>query len=166
MTAHAAAAVTVACLCLFIAAVAPRIRFGSRKPEPPSRRKVDMFLTRMIHETCYNGTRFVSFRIDCFLFDFKPWNPDGLDESIQYDFLDYTRTLDLANQQAIVKMAIWLIQRGVRFRLKYQYNGDLPVRYNLRQVRKPKKLWYMVLSMDRQALLDYDLSKDTHALRQ
>lgn len=135
-----------------------------RPPERTPYRKVDMFMNRMVHKTCYEDVRFVSFRVDCFLFDFRPWHPDGLERQVQYDFLDYARTLDLANQQAIVKMMMWLIQKDVKFRLRYQWNRDLPFFYNLGQIRKPKKLRGLVASIDRRLIMAYDLSRDAHAL--
>lgn len=161
-------AVPVAALLPLLAAVCVLFASGAvknffRPPAPTSVRKVDMFLTRMAHETC-NGTRFVSFRIDCFLFDFKPWNPDGLEEKAQYGFFDYARTLDLANQQAIVKLMLWLTQHGVRYDLRYQWNRDLPFTYNLKQIPKPRKLKRLVMSIGYDAIMAYDLSKDTHAL--
>ena len=163
-------AVPVAAL-LPLAAAAVYILWGSgairnlfKPPRPVQQRQADMFLNKMVHKTYYEDVRFVSFRIDCFLFDFKPWHPDGLDQDVQYGFLDYARTLDLANQQAIVKLMIWLEQRRVRFRLRYQWNSSLPFTYNIRQIKKPGMLRKLVASIDRDLLMAYDLSKDTHAL--
>lgn len=164
-----AAVAPIAALLPLAAAVYFMIASGALKnflvpPRPTPRRQADMFLNKMVHKTYYEDVRFVSLRIDCFLFDFRPWNPDGLDKDTQYAFLDYMRTLDLANQQAIVKMMMWLMQKEIKFRVRFQWNKNLPFTYNLGQMKKPKKLWNLVRSIDRGQLMAYDLSKDTHAL--
>lgn len=144
----------------------PRFQFRRRKPDPPSQRAVDVFLNKLVHETWYNGTRFVTFRIDCFLFDFRPYYPQGLEKQLQYDLFDYLRTLDMSQQQAIVKMYIWLRQHRVKFDFRFQWNRSLPFRYNWQQRKKPAFLKNLIESVDQDQLMAYDLSKDPHALRQ
>lgn len=164
MPPYLAAAAIAACLCMLAASAVPHVQYLFRKKMPVSQRRVDMFMNKLIHESAYGDFRFVTFRIDCFLFDFRKKYPNGLPDKIQYEFVDYTRTLDLANQQAIVKMAMWLIQHGIDFELKYQWNWDLPVRYNIGQRKKPAYLWKLIQGIDHDDLMAYDLSKDTHAL--
>lgn len=137
----------------------------SKRRKSPNQRAVDIFLNRLVHETWYNDAHFVTFRVDCFLFDFRKHNPDGLEKQVQYDLFDYMRTLDMSQQQAIVKIYIWLRQHGVRFDFRFQWNRDLPFRYNWQQRKKPAFLKKMLDSADQGQLMAYDLSKDPHALR-
>lgn len=165
---YPAPAVIAALLPLAAAMIVTMPGFRFRRPgkaRPASQRSVDIFLNRLMHETWYNETRFVTFRVDCFLFDFRRHNPDGLEKQVQYQFFEYLRTLDMSQQQAIVKAYIWLMQHGVKFDFRYQYNKSLPFRYNWAQRKKPAKLKSLLESVDRDDLLSYDLSKDPHALR-
>ena len=66
--------------------------------KPASQRSVDIFLTRLLNETVWNNTRFVSFQVDCFLFDFRRHDRNGLSKDAQYGFFEFARTLDLSNQ--------------------------------------------------------------------
>lgn len=127
----------------------------------PTVRQVDIFLNRLMHKTWYEDMRFVTFRIDCFLFDFRP---EGLEKQVQYEFFEYARTLDLANQQAIIKLYIWLLQHRIKFDLRFQWNKTLPARYNWQQRTKPAHLKNLIASVDQDELMAYDLSKDSNAL--
>lgn len=143
-----------------------RACFRARKArrEPASMQEVDMFLNKILFKGETENIRFVSFCIDVFLFDFRPWYPDGLDRKAQYAFFDYMRTLDLRDMRAVTKLYIWLIQHDVKTDLKFQWNRDLPVKYNLSRRKYPKKIRDNVDSYGRDAILAYDLSKDPYAL--
>lgn len=132
-----------------------------RRRTPVSTRRVDMFLNRLLFKSNMDRISFVTFRIDCFLFDF---GPKGLVIEIQDELFQYMKTLDLAQQQAILKIYIWLMQHEVQFELRYSWNWDLPLAYNIRQIRKSAYLKSLIDSVDRNALMAYDLASDTHAL--
>lgn len=157
-------AAIIAASALLLAAVLSTMDMPKRN-KSPSRRSVDIFLNKMIHETCYNETKIVIFRIDCFLFDFRPYHPGGLEKQVQYGLFDYLRTLDLSQRQAIVKTYIWLKQHHVGFDFRFGWNRDLPFRYNWKQRGTQAALRKMIESIDPDALMAYDLSQDAHALR-
>lgn len=165
MPAYLLAPAVLASLLPLLAAVLVSRDMAKRR-KGPNQRAVDIFLNRLVHETWYNNTHFVTFRVDCFLFDFRKHNPHGLEKQVQYDLFDYLRTLDMSQQQAIVKMYIWLKQHQVKFDFRFQWNRELPFRYNWQQRKKPAFLKNMLENVDQGQLMAYDLSKDPHALRQ
>lgn len=132
-----------------------------RRRTPISTRRADMFLNRLLFKSNVEKIRFVTFRIDCFLFDFRP---KGLDAKIQDGLFQYMKTLDLTKQQAIVKIYIWLTQHKVAFKFRYSWNWDLPLAYNIGQIRKPAFLRRRLEKVDRSELMAYDLASDPHAL--
>lgn len=134
--------------------------------KPASQRSVDIFLTRLLNETVWNNTRFVSFQVDCFLFDFRRHDRNGLSKDAQYGFFEFARTLDLSNQPAIVKLYIWLVQHAIDFDLKFRYNKSLPFLYNWQQRKKPGDMKRDIERIGRHKLIAYDLNKDPYALRQ
>lgn len=135
-------------------------RYKQRRT-PVSPRRVDMFLNKLLFKSSVEKIQFVTFRIDCFLFDFRP---KGLDAEIQDEMFQYMKTLDLSKQQAIVKIYIWLIQHEVAFKFRYSWNWSLPLIYNIGQIRKPAFLRKRLGRVDQAELMAYDLKSDTHAL--
>lgn len=135
-------------------------RYKQRRT-PVSPRRVDMFLNKLLFKSSVEKIQFVTFRIDCFLFDFRP---KGLEPEIQDELFQYMKTLDLSKQQAIVKIYIWLRQHNVTFKFRYSWNWDLPLVYNIMQIRKPAFLRRRLGKVDQAELMAYDLKSDTHAL--
>lgn len=153
-----------ACLLPLLASIWYVCQGRASRPEEPGRR-MDRFISSLIQEGWQNGTKFVTVQLDCFLFDFRPYNPGGLDRDVQYRFFSYMRTLDLSDQRAIVKLYVWLVQNEIKFDFRFRWNKSLPVRYNLKQRRRPAYLKSLMDGLSREALMSWDLSRDPYALR-
>lgn len=113
------------------------------------------FLNRLKWKTATNDFKeMTSFRIDCYLFAFER----PLSKEEQYAFIEYAESLDLCQERSIIILYIWLYQKEIPFRLKFQWNENLPLLYNLKQVRKPG--WYQRnLSRLKEEVKVFDLEK-------
>lgn len=113
------------------------------------------FLTKLKWNTANNTFQKMSrIQIDCYEYRFDP----PLNQQIQYGFIEYMETLDIKTEKELVKIAIWLIQHDVEFSMGFRWNRNQPVRYNLKQRKRPKKLYGRIMSCMEEAKT-YDLSK-------
>ncbi len=133
------------------------------RPPVPDIAACDRFLNRMAWNAATEGpdhVGIVSFSVDCFLFTFQ----DGFDAHTEYGFFQYAKTLDMADQRAIMKLWIWLTQQRVEFTLRFQWNKRLPVKYNLKQIWNVRAIREKLEGLVHRDVMAYDLTKDTCAL--
>lgn len=120
----------------------------------------DRFLTKMSFLSATEEERILTLLIDCFFFQFG----EGFTADVQYRMFQYMKTLDLTDQRAIVKLWIWLKQQRVTFWFEFQWNGRLPIWYNLLKVGDIRRLKKSIAGVKEEDIMAYDLSKDTYAL--
>lgn len=82
-------------------------------------------------------------RIDCYLFQFKP----AIEKDQQYAMIEYMESLDLTKEASIIKLSIWLHQNHIPFKLKFQYNPELPLYYNWYKRKRPKRIFKSLKKM-------------------
>lgn len=71
--------------------------------------------------------------VDFFKFVFH----GNMDNTVQYQFIEYLQTLDLENTLHVIKAAIWLIQHNVNFDIKFRWCKSATILANLKSIRTP-----------------------------
>lgn len=71
--------------------------------------------------------------VDFFKFVFN----GDMGKDVQYQFIEYLQTLDLANTLHVIKAAVWLMQHNVDFDIKFKWCKTATVRANLMSMRTP-----------------------------
>lgn len=90
--------------------------------------------------------------VDFFKFVFN----GNMDKDVQYQFIEYLQTLNLANTLHVIKAAIWLMQHNVDFDIKFRWCKSATILANLKSIRTPRYLM-RELKQNRDAFMDVDL---------
>ncbi len=118
---------------LFITAVLTgiipiRIRFRKRKPE--EKPKDSFAFTNRLKWMNVNGdlVTMTAFQADCFYFQFQDLTGEKCTE-----FINYMSRFSMKMERHTMMLYCWLVQNRVKFTLKWHWNKDLSIRYNIKR---------------------------------
>lgn len=116
----------------------------------------ERFLTKLDWKIHTGEMRDITmFQIDVYKFVFMtPLVGEILD-----DFVAYIKELDLSKVRSTMKIFVWLYQHGIYFRLKFGWNRNLPINYNLKNLFMPMKIRHTLFGYGHDELMACRLEK-------
>lgn len=96
-----------------------------------------------------------TFRMDVYQFAFEE---PLKGESLQ-DFTGYIRTLPMDKVRTVMKIWVWLYQKGIRFELKFSWNENLSIFHNLKSVFGPERVNHKLRSFSHEELMACKLER-------
>lgn len=107
------------------------------------------FISRLKWQTLQDELTDMRFLIlDCFKFEFEP----PLEKQPQYDLLHFINGLEL-NDEAILQICAWLDDHNIKFKLKFQYDRNRSLWYNI-QKRKIEKIYEKIIKLMRDGRIE------------
>ena len=118
---------------------------------------VERFLTKLNWKIHTGEMRDITmFQIDVYKFVFYDAACRGKSWTI---FVAYIKGLDLSKVKSTMKIFVWLYQHGIYFRLKFGWNRNLPINYNLRNLFMPMKIRHTLFGYGHDELMACRLEK-------
>ncbi len=96
-----------------------------------------------------------TFRVDVYQFVFDP----PLRDETLMSFTKFIRKLPMREVRSVIKIWVWLYQHKIKFRLRFSWNGNLPVIYNLKHCMDPGNIDRKIKECGHENLMKYQFKE-------